>query len=294
MDTVRHLIREPLLHFLLVGAALFAGYALLNRGSRVRLSEIRVSGGQIDHLATRFSVFRQRPPTAAELKGLIDEHVREEILSREAVTLGLDRDDPIIRSRLKQKMEFIADDLTAAVEPTEAELAGYLAEHPHAFRSPTRFSFRHVYLDPGKHGGRLEADTALLLAQVKRQGSKADVTALGDSLLLPPEFAGAAESDVAAQFGPGFAEQIGRLKPGEWSGPIRSGYGLHLVLVTQRSEGRVPALNQVREAVRREWSHARRLEAKDRFYQELLRRYHVSIEWPQGAKRPEEPAEARR
>ena len=144
----------------------------------------------------------------------------------------------VIRRHLQQKMEFVAADLATAEEPTEAELADWLAKHPDKFRHEPRFSFRHVYLSPDKHGDRFDSDAARLLADLKQAGAKADVRTLGDSFLLPHEFADASQSMVAAQFGPEFAKPLAELKTGEWTGPIRSGYGAHLVLLTARTEGR--------------------------------------------------------
>ncbi len=280
---MRSLLKEPLLHFLLLGAALFGGYSFLNRNPKTQPTEVVVSAGQIERLTGTFTRFRQRPPTAEELKGLIDQYVREEILSREAVKLGLDQDDSVIRRRLQQKMEFVATDLATADEPSESELAAWLAKHPDNFRQQPRFSFRHVYLNPDKHGDRFDADVSKLLADLKQAGTKADAGALGDSFLLPHEYAGESQSAVAAQFGPDFAGQFDRLKAGEWTGPIRSGYGVHLVLLTARTESRLPPLPEVRELVKREMMNERRLEANRRFLDGLLAKYKVKVEWPKAA-----------
>ena len=144
-----------------------------------------VSAGQIDHLATTFTRVWQLPPSSPELKGLIDQYVKEEILSREAIQLGLDQNDTVIRRRLQQKMEFIADDLAAATEPTEAELADYLTTHPEDFRQEPSFTFLHVFLSLEKRGDRLESTVAALLVDLKHNSAQADLSALGDSLLLP-------------------------------------------------------------------------------------------------------------
>jgi hypothetical protein len=277
---MRSLLREPLLHFLLLGAALFAADGFFSRAPRAQPGEIIVSAGQIEHLAARFAQFQQRPPTTEELKGLIDQYVREEILSREAMKLGLDQHDAIIRRRLQQKMEFVATDLATADEPTEAELAAWLAEHPDDFRQEPRFSFRHIYLNPAKRGDRFDADLAQLLTDLKQDGAQANLRALGDSFLLPHEFADASPRAVAAQFGSEFAGQLARAKTGEWTGPIRSGYGVHFVLLTARTDSRLPALDEVRESVTRDVMSARRLEANRRFLDGLLAQYQVKVEWP--------------
>jgi len=276
---MKALLKEPLLHFLLLGAALFIAYGLISKpGSNRAPGEITVTVGQIEHLVTGFAKTWQRPPTDAELKGLIDDWVREEIATREAMALGMDKGDTVIRRRLRQKLEFVSDDIAAQTEPTDADLNAYLQAHPESFRVEPAFTFSQVYLDPAKHGANLGRDSAQLLARLKQADAKADTSALGDSLLLEHAFQSAPTSEVAKQFGEEFAAKLDALSPGEWQGPIESGYGAHLVLIRQRTEGRKPALADVRGAVRREWANARRLEENQKFYEGLSKRYIVIIE----------------
>jgi hypothetical protein len=286
---MKAILKEPLLHFLLLGAALFIGYSLVNRsgGSR-EPGEIVVSLGRVEHLAAGFATTRQRPPTDAELKGLIDDWVREEIATREAMALGLDKDDSVIRRRLRQKLEFVSDDLAAEIEPTDADLDAYLQAHPNSFRIEPRFTFTQVYFDPTKHGDNLARDTARVLAHLQSAASAADTSALGDSLLLERTFQATPRSEVGKQFGESFAAALDALAPGQWHGPIESGYGVHLVLVSERTAERLPALAEARDAVRREWTNVRRQEGNGRFYQELLKRYTVTIEGlgPADGRRP--------
>lgn len=286
-------MNEPLLQFLALGAALFAGYGYLNRNREDPPDQIVVSAGRIEQMAATFARMQQRPPTANELKELIDEYVREEILSREAVKLGLDQDDAVIRRRLQQKLEFIATDLATTAEPTEAELAAWLAAHAENFRHEPTFTFCHVYLNPDKHDGRLDADVSALLADLRQASAQADGAALGDSFVLPHAFTDVSRNAVAAQFGNEFAEQLGTLTIGEWAGPVRSGYGVHLVLLTARTEGRMPALDDVRKRVERDLLNERRLEANRRFLDGLLARYAVRIEWPTNAAAVAEQAMAK-
>jgi hypothetical protein len=279
---VKRILKEPLLHFLLLGAALFMAYGLMSEpGSSAAPGKIVVTVGQVEHLAAGFAKTWQRPPTDAELKGLIDDWVREEIATREAMALGLDKDDTVIRRRLRQKLEFVSDDIAAQTEPTEADLNAYLQAHPESFRVEPQFTFSQVYLNPDKHGANLARDAAQLLAKLNQAGGKADSSALGDSFLLEHTFQSTPTSEVAKQFGDEFAARLGELSPGQWQGPIESGYGVHLVLVSERTEGRLPELTEVRDIVRREWDNARRLEGNGKFYQELLERYTVTVERPQ-------------
>jgi hypothetical protein len=276
---MKRLLREPLLHFLLLGAGLFLAYSLTpGGGTLVEPGKIVVTRGQIEHLAAAFAKTWRRPPTAAELAGLVRDRVREEVYCREAVALGLDRDDVVIRRRLRQKMEFVSDDIAAQAEPTDADLNAYLRANPDAFRVEALFTFQQVYLNPEKHGENLARDAARMLAQLNPPGGEADAAALGDSFLLEHQFAAMPPREIAKQFGEAFAARVGELAPGRWEGPIESGYGAHLVFVNQRTEGRLPTLADVRDAVRREWDNARRLEANERFFRELLKRYTVTIE----------------
>jgi len=274
-------VREPLVHFLLLGAVLFIAYGLVSKpGSSDGPGKITVTHGQIENLVSGFTKAWQRPPTPEELAGLVRDLVREEVYCREAMALGLDKDDTVIRRRLRQKMEFISDDIAAMPEPTDFDLNAYLRTHTDRFRTEPTFTFSQVYLDPEKHGENLARDISALLARLNRAGGQAEVSALGDSLLMERSFTGAPASEVAKQFGENFAAKLGELSPGKWEGPVESGYGAHLVFVSERTEGRVPELAEVRDDVRREWANAQRLELNEKFYQELFKRYSVTIESP--------------
>jgi hypothetical protein len=280
---MKRILREPLLHFLLLGTAIFAGYGLVSKRSSDEPGKIVISAGQVASIAESFARTWRRPPTSEEMDGLIRDRVQEEVYSREAMALGLDKDDTIIRRRLRQKMEFVTDDVAALAEPTDDELSLYLKAHAGTFRVQRQFTFSHVYLNPERHGENLARDTAQLLAQLQQTGDKADVSALGDSFLLEHKFQFLPVSEAVKQFGEKFAAKLGELPPNQWQGPIESGYGVHLVWISERTEGRVPELAKVRDAVRREWANARRLEAKDKFYNELLKHYVVTIERPRAA-----------
>jgi len=275
---MKKLFREPLLHFLLLGAVLFIAYSLMSNPGSSEPGKIVVTVGQVEHLAAGFAKTWQRPPTDVELKGLIDDWVREEIATREAMALGLDKDDTVIRRRLRQKLEFVSDDIAAQAEPTDVELNAYLQAHPESFHVEPRFSFSQVYLDPARHGDKLARDAAQLLTQLQQAGGKVDSSALGDSFLLEHKFVSTTTSEIGKQFGENFAATLSTFSPGQWQGPIESGYGMHLVLVSERTEGRLPELVDVRDVVQREWDNARRLEGNGKFYAELLKRYRVTIE----------------
>jgi len=290
---MKKILREPLLHFLLLGTAIFAAYGLVSKRSNDEPGKIVISEGQVAAIAEGFTRTWRRPPTRAEIEGLIRDQVQEEVYCREAMALGLDKEDTIIRRRLRQKMEFVSDDVAAIAEPTDDELSAFLKSHADTFRVQRQFTFSHIYLNPERHGENLARDTAKLLAQLQRAGDKADVSQLGDSFLLEHKFQSLPASEVVKQFGEKFAAKLGELSPGQWHGPVESGYGVHLVWINERTEGRLPALAEVRDAVRREWGTARRLEANEKFYRELLKRYVVTIERPKPAEEQKKLAQAK-
>jgi hypothetical protein len=275
---MKRVLREPLLHFLLLGIAIFAAYGLVSKRSSAEPGKIVISAGQVAAMAEGFTRTWRRPPTSAEIEGLIRDRVQEEVYCREAMAFGLDKDDTIIRRRLRQKLEFVTDDVAALAEPSDEQLSSYLKAHTETFGVQRQFTFSQVYLNPERHGENLARDTAQLLTQLQQAGDQADLSQLGDSFLLEHKFQSLPASEAAKQFGEKFAAKLGELSPGQWHGPVESGYGVHLVWITERTEGRLPALAEVRDAVRREWTNARRLEANEKFYQELLKRYTVTIE----------------
>ena len=277
-------LREPLLHFLLIGAALFAVDAWLRPAAAPAAStEIVVSEARIASLAQNFRRTWQRPPTKEELDGLVESFVKEEVLVREALALGLDRDDAIIRRRLQQKMEFVSEEAAALAQPTDEDLARYLAANADAFRAEARVSFAQVYLDPRRRAATLAVDAKRLLDALN--GARPpDPAQLGDRLLLlEPGYQNAPQAEVARLFGADFAEALVKQPVGQWIGPIASGYGAHLVRVDALMPGGTPKLDEVRPLVEREWANARRQELGKAFYDRLRARYTIKVPMPAAA-----------
>jgi parvulin-like peptidyl-prolyl isomerase len=281
----RSLLREPLVHFLLLGAGLFMLDAWLRPAATASAAskEIVVSEARITNLAQNFRRTWQRPPTRQELDGIIEAFVREEVMVREALALGLDRDDAIIRRRLQQKMEFVSEEAAASVQPSDAELERYLSAHADAFRTEPRVTFVQVYLDPRRRGAALEADAKRLL-EVLNGERPIDPAQAGDRLLLlDARYENAPQSEVARLFGSDFAAALVEQPPGRWAGPVTSGYGAHLVRVEALTPGQLPSLDDVRPLVEREWANARRQELARAFYEKLRARYTVKVQRPEPA-----------
>lgn len=272
--------REPLLHFLLLGAVLFAAYILLHRASTADVHEIVVSAGQLEHLAESFARIHQRAPTTDELRGLIGDYVRGEVYNREALALGLDRDDPVIRNRLRQKMQFISEDVAATERPSDAQLQAYLQAHAAFFQREQRYTFRQVYFNPDRRHDQLGHDVQQALERLRSHMAAADPESLGDPFLLDREFQSLSATEVSKLFGDAFTKSLADMPIGTWQGPVESGYGQHLVLLETRTSGRTPTLAEAREAVTREWMNEERLKANEAFYQGLLKRYKIVIQRP--------------
>jgi len=271
------LLREPLLHFLLIGAALFFFYNLQNEG-RVDNNRIVISEAQINHLVTLWEKRRQRPPTQIELENMVQQQVREEVMVREALAMGLDNNDSIIRRRLVQKIDFITSDLAALAEPSEIELSNYLSTHSEQFSLPARIDFVQVFINPEKRGIDTDDYANSLLNKLIQAGENYDITTLGASLMLEQQLDQITEHDVSRLFGKEFASKLFTLPVGSWHGPIQSGYGFHLIRIDNKIEVTLLELITVRDKVLVEWQTQQRQDMDKVFYESLRQRYEISIE----------------
>jgi hypothetical protein len=278
---MRWILREPLAHFLLIGALMFAVYAVVSGPRNRDQGTIEVGQGQIDAMTAVFERTWQRVPTPDEVKGLIDDYVRDEVFYREGVALGLDRNDQLIRRRMRQKVEFLAESMNGVPEASDAALQAYLDAHRERFASPARVTFRQVYL-----GTAADADTRRLLTQLNKLGDSDAAAVIGRPTQLDARMDGAPPADIERTFGRRFAQSLVAMPVGSWTGPIASEYGLHLVRVTDRVEARAPTLDDVRAIVKREWQREALAAANEKYYEGLRARYTVRIESPRVALAP--------
>ena len=278
---LKNLIREPLVHFLVLGAGVFGLFALIGDRSEFEPDEIVVGAGQIERMSQAWRKTRMRPPTQLELEGLIRDYIQEEIYYREAMILGLDQDNAVIRRHLRQKMEFLSEDIAAQADPTDEELQVFLDADPDYFRTEAQLSFRHIYFSRDARGEQAETDALELLAKLDGFETDTELAELGDSLPLPRAMEMYPERDIASQFGSDFVQQLTGVETGHWAGPVYSGFGLHLVFVEERVAPELPELAAVRDVVVREWRESRRQEVNVAFYEGLRTRYNVVIERPE-------------
>ena len=272
------LLREPLLHFLLAGGLLFGAYAWLNRGESESGDldrTIRITEREVTWLSETWARQSRRPPRDVELQGLIADYLREELLSREARGLELDRDDIIVRRRLAQKMSFLLEDTANLASPTEEELRALYAADRARFDAPAQVSFVTVYFSADERGDRAPEDARAALVQLSAGSPSSDPAAIGDSSLLPAEMQDADEQAIAGVFGADFARAVIQLSPGEWQGPIESSFGLHLVRVTARRETEPRPFEAVRDSLVEDWRRRAQENAKQAYFAGLLERYDI-------------------
>jgi len=279
-NRLTRLFKEPLIQFLIIGAAIYGAYALFGSPEEdYRDNIILVDSNRINAMVSEWESRWQRPPTRQEIDGLIQQYIKEDVLYRQAVAMGLNEDDPITRRRMAQKLEFLTSDLAQMQEPAEGELETFFEENEEAYRDPDVISFSHIFIDPDARGDATLDDANELLAQLKVQGEPTEeMLQRGDRFMLQNYFAAATELDIRRQLGSGFAESVMVLEPGQWHGPVLSGYGVHLVYVFTMQAAPAPQFDMVRERVLEDWHMVKREEFNQQFLETLKDRFEIIVE----------------
>ena len=271
--------REPLAQFFAVALVLFGAERIIHGPERQHPGfEISISQGRVRQIAESYRLLTGRLPSRAELQALVEDFIDEEVDYREAIAMGLDADDTIVRRRMRQKLEFLAEDGEVVAEPSEAQLAQWLRDHPASYRLEERISFRQVLAGRDSRGARAEADARAFVARLR---AGADPESMGDASMLPSVAPATTQQGVGAQFGEAFAAGLFNHRGEGWFGPLTSPFGAHAVLIVSRDAGRAPPLAQVRERVRADWIQAERQAKRDAFQTRLRERYRVTIQWPE-------------
>ena len=278
--SMREVLRKPAVHVVLLGL-IVAAAVLLAKGPPVTDASRRVVITGADLLQQRAAFMRtwQREPTAEELRGALEQHIRQEVLYREALARGYDRDDLVVRRAMQQKMEFLAASQAMQEPPTEEEIEAFFALRQERYRLPAVLSFSQVYLSADQRGAGVEQAAIDLLARLRSEEPGLDALASwGDAIMLDTAYFSQSERDVSAAFGEIFAEALVRLPVGEWQGPVSSGYGLHLVKVTEREDSRLPEWREVAGRVISDMEFEAKAAARDQLYQEIAQNYEVFLD----------------
>ncbi len=275
------LLREPLVHFLLAGGVLFGLSALFDQSFGVggNGNRIEVTADRIRQLRETWTRQRGAPPTRPELDSLIENFIREEVLYREAVASGLDQGDTIVRRRLAQKVEFLAQSVASTVEPSDAELRAYFDDNGERYRMPEQVGFQHVYFSGSNRGAGAEAAARGALARLASGAvAAAEAALLGDRFMLQYEYPPQSRDQIRDLFGPRFAGRLFELPAGAWNGPVPSSYGMHVVRIRQRIPSRLPGLDEVRSRVVLDLNEERLRSAADTYYEGLRRRFEIVVD----------------
>ncbi len=273
------LLKEPLLHFLALGALIFIYYEF-NTTDAPADDEIIVSTAQQQRLIDSFSVTWKRHPTQKEFEGVVKDWIREEVAYREAVAMGLDSDDTIIRRRLRQKLEVLAEDIVSIVEPTRNELQSFLAANQGDYLEEPSYTLRQVFFSTDSRGTSAQQDAEQALLLLQAGGPPVNPDLLGDPISLPRSLEKERLSAIAAQFGRDFATAVSEAEPGGWQGPLRSAYGLHLVFIDEYIPDRALTYEEAERSVRRDWENQQREAAINQLYERLSAKYTITIEEP--------------
>lgn len=275
--TVIKLLKDPLLHFLVIGAALFAASAWRGQSIRAGRERIVVSAEQVAQARDAAAALKGRALTRDELAELLEPAVREEVLYREALALKLDENDDEVRRRLVEKMQYLTQDLADPAPGSEADLEAFYAAQPDRFAVPPLAAFEQVFFDPAKRGAALDADAAAGLAKLNAGAAPSEV---GDRTPLRASYTNAPRDQVAILFGDALADAVFSAAPGAWIGPFRSDFGLHVVRVDARTERTLPPYGEIRDRVAAEFAADRRRARNDAEYARMRSHYDVAIEWP--------------
>jgi peptidyl-prolyl cis-trans isomerase C len=275
---LHRLSREPLAHFLLAGLLLFAAASFFDHSSASTGDRIYVAAPEIQRLRDVWARQYGREPDAAQMRNLIDDYIREEILYREALASGLDKDDSIIRRRLVEKMEFLSQEV-AGGDPSEAELQKFFNRNREKFQLPAQLAFSHIFFSQSRRGSSAADDARRALAVLRaRSGAAGLETQFGDPFMLQSEYPLQTREEVKSLFGPEFATQVFHLASGHWEGPIPSTYGLHLVRISQYSPAHLPQLSEIRSEVVTEFKNERLQVASEAYYRRLRERYRIDVD----------------
>ena len=268
---------------MVIGAAIYLSYGVFaDPAPEANDKTIVVRAGEVEWMQTSWQKTWKRPPTDKEMDGLIQQYIRETVLYREALTMGLNQHDGVIRRRLAQKMEFLAKDLVALTPPSEEELQAYFTLHQDRYQEPARYTFTQVFIDPDKRGDATLADAEKIKATLIAQGDAIEnAGALGDGFMLQNYYPETDPSEIQKYFGSGFTESLLELAPGEWHGPVLSGYGVHLVYVSHISEPPAPVFAEMHERVTQDWKTDKGEDLNEKFYASLRDRYTIVIETPE-------------
>ena len=280
-------LKEPLFHFLLIGMGIFLLYGLIANVPVDEKNSINVSVSHANRMVSLWEKRWQRPPTQEEFNGLVKQYINEEVLYREALAMGLDKNDPVVRRRMAQKVKFISENIITIDTPSDDVLQSYLDTHPSKYQLAGEITFRHIYFNPAKHDVSMEDEAKQLLTKLLDVNSGIDVNNVGDSFLHGTIFTNLKEFELNRLLGKEFTQELFKQAVGKWAGPLTSGYGLHLIYIESKIATQTASLVMAKQSVLKDWMNDERKKANEAFVLNLREQYKVNIAKPSSTLLPQ-------
>ena len=272
-------LKEPIVIFILARVLLFVVYSFLDNYFNRDENVVYITNNDINLLEQSWESRWNRPPTPEEKQGMINQHIKELVLYKTALEMGLDKDDRVIRGRMVQKLEFLGNDLIRAPQPSEQDLVTFYEKHREEYKPEEEISITHIFFDPDKRGDETLADAEKALQILRsKKGFDGDVSAYGDAFMLQNYYGNRSELEIRKLFGNGFTDSVFQLEVGKWYGPVLSGYGTHLVYVHAHTQSEIPAFTNIRESIKEDWMEDMQKKLNDRYIDELMARYEIVFE----------------
>ena len=284
-------LKEPLFHFLVIGAGLFLLYGVTANEPENEETRIEVNTVRADRMVTLWEKRWNRPPTQEEFNGLTEQYINEEVLYREALAMGLDSDDPVVRRRMAQKVKFISNDIITIDTPSDKVLQSYLDTHASKYQLAGKVTFKHIYFNPAKHDAAMEEEAKALLVKLSEDNNVIDMQSVGDGFLHGAAFTEMKVFEINRLFGKEFAKKLFEQPMDKWVGPLSSGYGLHLVYIDAKMESKTASLEIAKQSVLEDWTTDERKKVNDAFVSNLRKQYDVVIAKPSSTLLPQKSSE---
>jgi hypothetical protein len=268
-------LKAPFFHFILIGIALFILYGLVNKNIDSK-NTIIIDDFDLENIISSFEMQWKRDPTEQELQNIINQNIKQEVFYQEALKMNLDHNDEIIKRRLSQKMQFLSNDIAALSEPTDETLKSYYKENSDKYLTPTNFTIYQITFSPDKRKDNYKDATEIL----KRfpEASFEEMKQWGDPLPFPYYFEEVKANELGLQLGSKFPKALESQEINKWVGPIPSGFGYHLVYITQKVDPQVPELEMVKKEVLRNYEYENQIETNELIYQELKKLYDIQFD----------------
>lgn len=276
------LMNKPVIRFFFIGSIMYLIYVFiiqLNSNTQNQDNTITITSGEIMSLEEKWTSRFKRSATELEMQSLVEQHIEETILFKEAVKMGLNKNDDVIRQRMAQKLQFLSDDLIRPEPPSDDELRDFFYKNTNSYKPADRVTITQIYLDPKKRGDKISDDAKKLLTKLNKIGSpESNFSAYGDTFNLQSYFLQRSKSELSMLFQGEFAKFAFLSEPNKWQGPVNSGYGMHIIYIHEKQIGITPEFEEIKDRIREDWMIEKQKGINNIYIDGLLSRYEIIFE----------------